>query len=181
MKKSYVIVPVILALLFGFYYANFNSKYEAALAAEQADKERKEKEAADAKKAAEVRAAAEAQAKLEASRKEERERTEKRRVEQEKVDRELFATNDRLSGEVATLTKEIEQMQSKLTQVRDTRQKTADQAFELAKQVELARIERRNAENDIQRNTQMIADRIGASSMVEMPFFAQPGGKEKGK
>lgn len=180
MKKSYVIVPIILCLLFGFYYVQFNTKYEADIKAKKEEKARKEKDAAIAKKDAEDRAAAEAKAKLETSRKEEREKAEKRRLDQEKVDNELFAANKKLEGEVATLTKEIQEMQARLTQVRNTRQKTADEAFDLAKEVEVARIERRNAENDIQRNTQMIADRIGASSMVEMPFFAQPG-KEKGK
>jgi len=72
------------------------------------------------------------------------------------------ATADEYAKKVSDLTIEL-----------DTLHKQKDaltrEAFELDKQVELADVERRNAEMEIQRYDAMIADRADQSAMAKMP------------
>lgn len=172
MNKNYVIWPVILVAAFIAYFIQFDKK-DTALQLEKVAREEAEKKAKDAEKERLKEIAA----------------IENKRVSDEKAQEEAkkiadkeakqFAKDEEVRQETATRRADIERMakekgllQAALAETRRARLKAESESFDAARSVELAKIERRVIEMDLQRVAGLIANKVDASSLVEIPVFA---------
>jgi len=170
MKKwLYVLFPTALLGIFLFYY--FASKAETE-AREKAHREQVAREVAEANQ---KKAIAEAKAREDAERRNVERAAEEAKAAKDKEDKynqemaRIKAETDRSNATAEEYSKKV----SELTIELDTLHKQKDQLtrddFDLAKKIELAEIARRNAEMEIQRYTEMIANRADQSLMAKMP------------
>lgn len=170
MKKwMYLIAPAI--MMAGFVVIYFShvektrikeEKHKADIVAKKAEEERKKKDAedkarADAKKRQDDRDAEE--------RRKEEEKIAKQRADDEKV---RVATAE-FTAKANAATKLVQEREAELDRLRKEKDRLNRETFDLAKQVELARIARRNAELEIQRMTEMVIQRTSNSSMTRLP------------
>jgi hypothetical protein len=172
MNRSYLIAPIILLAVFGFFY------WQYMQTAEQKEKDRiaavaREKAEADAKKKA-----AEDKARQDADkRQKEREDEEKRKADDKK--RKYEADIQKIRDDIAKYTaqanesaKQSAKLDQEIANLRASKEKANREAFDLHKQVERAQIDKRTAEFEIQRLTDMIAHRASESAMAKMPVVA---------
>lgn len=169
MNKFYIIVPVVLLGAFLVFY-------QGALKEMAQKEERKQQEIAVAKAADDARRAdIERKASEDAQRRQAEREAEDRAKEEKKIKeyqdamRQLKEEGDRYAAEADAFQKETNALELTLGERRTLKEKTNQETFELAKQVELAKISRRNAELEIQRMVDMVAQRLGASSLAQMP------------
>ncbi len=163
MNRFYLIVPVVLLALFGGVYWQHSSNAvsearmkaaataEAKLAEEtrKADAERKAREDADKRAAARLA--------------EEQKKEDDKRIKWEADNAQIAADAARYDAQAATFTKELTALEKQLAEIRATGQSLNRQNFELARDVELARIAKRNAELEIQRTTEILARTAAAT------------------
>jgi len=175
MKKwIYLIIPGVLLGLFLIFYFSHQKESEAReitrmeIAAKKIADEKKTKEDAE-KRARED--AAQKQAEREA---EEKKKDEERRAKVAAIDKELRDTTEAARAEGAKYQKEAAALQAELERLYREKDKLAREAFEFSKQVEAARVERRNAELESQRMIEMIVRRASDSSLVRMPTIPPP-------
>lgn len=175
MKKwLYFIVPVVcLGVFLFFYYAHVEEAKKRTLIRieEQAKKDREE---AAKKKALEDKARQDAdkrsaeRAKEEA--KKEADRIAKWKAQGDDIEAEMQKAKSAASEsqqKVAALEKELSSLRAKKEQ--------ANRDFlEAARQVELAKIARRNAEMEIQRITELISNKANESAMAKLPPMPAP-------
>ena len=174
MKKSYIIFPIILMAIFGYIYKNFT--------VENAIKEAEEEKARLAMVAAEEaqQAEAERRAKEDADRRTaEREATEaaklaEREAKWEAAGKEIADDTAKYKAEAAKFAQKAADLELTLLETRNQHQKLTTETFELMKQVELARIAKRNAELKEQRMIEMVAMRAKESAMAQMPSPLPP-------
>lgn len=169
----YIIAPLVLLLVFlftpGSGYFAAQKKIAAKVAALEAKQEEERAEADRKRKEIEAKAAEDArdrQAKRDA---EERARIEKREREYQDVIDKLNKDITEFSSEADKFAKEAADLDIELAKLRARKEQAAREAFELAKQVELAKINRRNAEIDIQRMVEMVAQRLSSSPLSAPP------------
>lgn len=79
--------------------------------------------------------------------------------------RKIQQTTDEYNAKAAAFSKQVSELEIQLNTLRTSKEKLNREAFEFAKQVEQARIEKRNAELEIQRMTDMIAKKAADSSL----------------
>lgn len=171
MKRIYVIVPIVLLVLFVVYYARFNSSHQLELVArEQAAAELRASEEAR-KLELEAEAAAEGRRKAGEKTRADAERKAKQREDQQRIDEEIRGDTERALADLQSTSEELDKSKARLTEVRAAREKLEKQTFELAAEVELMKIARRNAELQLQRATEMVAARAEASALVQTPLF----------
>lgn len=169
MNKFYIIVPVVLLGVFLFFY---NGALKEMATKEEAKKEEiaKVKAADDARRAEiEKKAAADAKKRQDERDAEDRAKEQKKIKEYEDAMRQLKDEADKYLAEADKNQKDANALELQLNDLRSLKEKTNREAFELAKQVELAKIARRNAELEIQRMVDMVATKVGASSFAAMP------------
>ena len=162
----YVIFPAAMLGIFLAFYFSAAKKAElkeqqhaAEIAKQKADETEKkriaeDKARADAEKRAGERAAEEA--------KKEADKIAKWQGDSKRIQDDTdksFADADKYQKEVARL--EIE-----LDTIRKAKDKASREAFDLLKQVERSKVDRRNAEIEIQRLTEMVARKASESSMT---------------
>jgi len=170
MNKFYVILPIFLLIAFGVYYTQIaQPEMRAQLVAQQ--KHQAEIQAAEDahRRDIELKAqedARKAQAERDAK---ERARQEKARLEKEEQDRKIREETAKFENEAARLSKEIASLDTEIAALRSKREQTNRESFDLAKQVELAKIDRRTAEMDLQRMYEMVAQKVVDSSLTRMP------------
>lgn len=179
MNRYYIIVPIILLAGFGFLYAQFHSEMKAKEAQRQAQIQAAKDE--DARK----RHEADEKARLDSERRE-RERQEeeakKAKDKKDKYEAEIQKIRDEIAhytGQVNDEGKQSAKLEQDLANLRATKEKENRESFDLNKQVERAQIDRRNAEFEIQRLTDMIVHRASESSMARMPAVAATAGDQK--
>lgn len=169
MNKYYFIVPAILLGVFVFFYRGaleeMNIKEQTHLAKLAADKAIEDARRSEVEK----RAQADAEAR-------QKQRDEEDRIKQEKKENDyldamakLKKEADGYKAEADKLAKESSESEIALLNGRILRDKTSREAFELSKQVELAKINRRNAELEIQRLIEMVGSKAAASTLAAMP------------
>jgi hypothetical protein len=166
MNRFYLIIPLVFLTLFGGVYwyhsqqsdADAQARAAAVAAAESAAKA--QQSAAEAKARAEV--ASRAAARVEAERK-----------KQELLHEQWSAETARIAAETegyqkqATLLRaELAGVEQQLSAVRHARIDAAAKGMELAREVELLRIAKRNAELEVQRTTEILVRRATQSSLV---------------
>jgi sRNA-binding protein len=176
MKKwMYVLAPGTMLAVFLFFY--FESKAETD-AREKAHQEEVAKEKADAdakKQLAEAKAREDAQRREAQREKEEKDsaqaKLDKYEANMHRIQTDTDASNARAEArakEVSELTIEIENLQKQKDDL-------SHQSFDDQKKIQLAEVARENAEFEIQRLVQMIADRADQSGMAKGPPEPAPG------
>lgn len=170
MSKFYVIFPTVLLIIFAVYYTQV-AKPEMA-AKEIAEQQRIAAQAAidDAnRKQIELKAQQDALRQQEERAQKDREKEEKLKRQQEDQDNQVRVETNRLLAESASLSKQIADLQKGIADLRNHREDLNREIFEDAAKVELAKIDRRNAELEIQRMYDIIAQKIDESFLVKAP------------
>jgi hypothetical protein len=172
MNKYYFIIPVVLLAGFIVVYRGAvhnmdvrQARMEAAAAAAKAADETHRKEI-------EAKAAADA-----LKRQQENEATEKAKLEQREkaygdAMAKLKSDTDGFNADGDRFAKEGAELELKLSEARQLREKTSQEIFEISKQVELAKISRRKSEIEIQRMVEMVGNR--ATTLAAMPPLTPP-------
>ena len=170
MKKwMYVIFPGIMLALFLIVYSSHVKE------AEQREKERQERVEAQRKaeeqkkQDAERIAAEDAKKRQEEREADERKKEEERAAKQAAIDKDVADRTAEYKGKADGFNKQANQLEIELDTLHKQKEQASRDDFETAKQVELARVAKRNAELQEQHLTQMIALRADASSMAQMP------------
>ncbi|HEY4301635.1 MAG TPA: hypothetical protein VGM73_12225 [Candidatus Didemnitutus sp.] len=169
MNKYYVIVPA--ALLIGFIFVYHGAvkdmdARDAHLKQVAADKAKAEE---DHRKELEKKAQEDA-AKQQAIRDEaDRKKAADEENTYNSAMTQLKTEADGYSSESDKLTKESNQLEIDITKARELRDKTTADAFDLTKQVEMEKINRRNAELEIQRLVEMVGKKAADSTLTAMP------------
>ena len=144
MKKwLYLVLPVVMAAIFTVFYIQHDKE---TVVREQTRAEKKAQEVA-AEKA--VKGAAEAKAKESAKiaqderDKENADRERTRKVQQDAVDKEIKDTTDRALAEADASARKAKQLDADLERLQRDKERVTREAFDLAKQVELAMVAKR--------------------------------------
>lgn len=172
MNRSYVIVPVILLAIFGFFY------WQYMQTAEEKAKQRQEliaREKADAdakKKAAELKARQDAEKRAAEREAEEKKKAADKRAKYEADIQKIRDDIAKYTSQANDSAKQVAKLEQELTNLRASKEKANREAFELNKAVERAQIDKRNAEFEIQRLTDMIAKKASDSTMAKSPVVA---------
>jgi hypothetical protein len=170
MKKwMFVIFPGILLVIFLFFYQQTASEVRAKekAAAEAADRAKAE----DAARRADIelkahqdadRRAAEAAA-------EEQQKEAEAKANRDKLLADIQSHTDANDAQIDRYSKDNAQLEMKIEQLHKQRDADSLSAFDLDKQVELARVDEHNAELEVQRMVDMIAKRAGESYLTRLP------------
>jgi hypothetical protein len=170
MNKFYVLLPAVLLITFGVYYTKVAKPEMAAQALAQEQRIAREKDEETRKKADIDRKAQEdARARQAEKDKKDRERQEKARLDKEEQDRKIHDETAKFENEAARFTKQIADLEIEITKLRSRRDQLNGEVLEVAKKVELTKIERRNAELDIQRMYDIVAQKVAASALAKAP------------
>jgi hypothetical protein len=167
----YLIFPGI--MLAGFLVLYFSHK-EQAEAKERAHVAQVAKEKADAeakKKVAEAKAREDAKKRQEERDAEEKKKADEKAARQAADDKKVHDAIVEYTAKGNAQAKLLAELEIKLDKLRKEKDQASREAFETAKQVELARVARRNAELEIQRMTEMISKRASESSMTRPPII----------
>jgi hypothetical protein len=166
MNRFYLIIPIVFLTLFGGVYwyhsqqsdADAHARAAAVAAAESAAKA--QQSAAEAKARAEV--AARAAARVEAERK----KQELLHAQWSTETARIAAETEGYQQQATILRAELAGVEQQLSAVRHARIDAASKGLELAREVELLRIAKRNAELEVQRTTEILVRRATQSSLV---------------
>jgi len=170
MKKwMYVLGPGTMLAVFLFFYFASKTETEARLAAEKARKEEVAKEAEQKKQVAE------AKAREDAERRNAERAADEAKIAKEKQDkydaemRRILEDTDKANAEAESYAKQVSELTIELDTLHKQKDTLTREGFDFAKRVEQAAVARRNAELEIQRMVQMIANRADQSSMAKPP------------
>ena len=161
--KLYFIVPLLLLVAFGGAYVT-HTKNAASNAAAAAAEEAKAIEAAKEKKAE-----AERQAKADADKRsaerlaEEKRKEDEKRAKWEAAGKQIDEDTAAYRSQAEKNAGRIKDLEAKLAAVLAEKEKASQAAFDLAKEVEAARIRKRNAELEIQRLVEAVARKNGTT------------------
>jgi hypothetical protein len=92
-----------------------------------------------------------------------------RKAQQDAVDKEIKDKTDASLAEIEAATNRVKQLSSDIERMILDRERITREAFDLAKQVEIAMVAKRNAEMEEQRLTEMIARRATNSALTALP------------
>jgi|UniRef100_UPI00404A89D4 hypothetical protein len=170
MKKwFYFIVPAAMLLVFSFFYLAH------AKDAEIQEQQRKEQIVLEKNKEADRKAAIEEQARLDATKHAAQRETAaalkeaERLAKWEEEGREIQQTTDQYKREADQNAKKASALELELDTLHKLKEQTNSEVLALAKQVEQERINKRNAELEIQRKTENVVRRAESSAMTQMP------------
>ena len=170
MTKFYVILPAVCLIVFGVYYTKVAKPEMAATEAAKQKVIADERAAEDARRREiEAKAQEDARKAQEARELKDKEKQEKAQREKDEQDKKIQDETAKFENESAALTKQIAGLESQIADLRNKREATNREALELAKNVELTKIERRNAELEIQRMYDMVAQKVADSSLTKAP------------
>ena len=170
MKKwMYLIFPGVLLAGFLVIYFSHKEKAEAKERAHVAEVAKKKAEDDEKKKVAEAKAREDAKKRQDERDAEEKKKEQEKAAKQAADDKKVKDQTAEYTAKVDTLTKQVGQLEIELDRLRKEKDKTSRETFDLAKQVELTRIARRNAELEIQRMTEMVTRRASESSLTRPP------------
>ena len=159
MNRFYLIVPIVLLGLFGGIYWQ-HSRTAATEAAAKATETERIKAEELAKKAEAERAAREEAARRAAAREaEEKAKEDEKRARWAAEGKRIEEETAAFAARVAELAEQTKRAETELTEVRAAKDALDRENFEIAREVELARIAKRNAELEIQRAVEVVAGR----------------------
>jgi hypothetical protein len=164
MNKLYVIVPGTLLAVFLGFERDFQRKrseaekirvasVEAVKAEEETNRLNRQRLAAD-----------EARQRIEQREQQERERAEKKRRDDEAVTASLKEDGDIQTAQAEKLAQDLATLAAQITALRAQKEVADREGFELARAVALQRVDRRNAEIEVQRTTAMVAARLNETA-----------------
>lgn len=163
MNKLYFIIPVLLLAAFSGVYV-MHSKDAAAKAALVSAEAAKKTEAEKAKKAEAERQAREDAEKRTAERlAEEKRREDEKRAKWEAAGKQIADDTASYRTQAEKNAAEAKALEAKLAALRAEKDKAGQTAFDVAKDVEAARIRKRNAELEIQRLVEAVARKAGTT------------------
>jgi DNA repair exonuclease SbcCD ATPase subunit len=169
MKKAYYIAPVLLLAAFVGLYWHHMGQMEIKAEAKRVEQARIKAEADAKKQEAELRAKEDADKRIAereaAERKKEVEKEAKRLADIEKIKSET----DRYNSLLAESTKQAQSLEKQLKDARALKEKLSRDEFDVEKKVELAMIEKRNAELQVQRMAEIVALRTNKSTLTQLP------------
>jgi len=169
MKRSYYIVPVILLALFGGLYWQHMGEMNQKIADLKA-KELRIKAEEDAKKSEAERKAREDADKRIAQREAEEKKKEDDKEAKKKADIDkIIADTKKFNAQLADFTKQAAALDKELVAVRAEKEKLGRDSFDMSKKVELAMVDKRTAEFQVQRMADMVAKRASDSTMAKLP------------
>lgn len=169
MNKFYVISPIILCAIFGFFYYGFTQDQVVKLEIKEKETAAKIAEEKQKKDEAEAKARADAD---ERTRKREEEIAKKeadRRAKWDAQGQDIAESTQKYNSQADASAKQVAELEMQIAELRRKKETAGREAFELQKQVELARIAKRNAELEIQRLHAMVAKRATESSVAQPP------------
>jgi chromosome segregation ATPase len=169
MNKFYLIVPVVLLAGFIVIWNGAQKEMEAKEIRKKEQAALAEAEKAAQKKKLDQQAEEDARKRQAEREKADREREEKKRKDYEDAMNTLRREIDMHTTEAAKLEKESLALEKQLSDLRTQKEKLNREAFELTRKVELAKIDRRNAEIEIQRTYEMVAKKFSDSNWANPP------------
>lgn len=180
MKKwMYLIFPGAMLAIFVVFYSSHAKELHAKEVRLAAEAKAKRDEADNKKKIAEAKAREDAAKRQKERDAEEKQKADEKAAKQAADDKKVKDDTAKYVAQGDAAGKQVAAYEVELDRVRKEKDKTSKEAFEIAKQVELTRIARRNAELEIQRMNEMIIKRASDSSLVRPPviYTAPPPAK----
>jgi len=170
MNRFYIIVPVVLLCLFSVAYWQ-HSKEAAEQEAQRVAMEKAAKDEEARKKEADIKRAQEDNKRREEQRKkEDAEKEAKRKEEYNKAMQKITDEKNNYAAKAADAKRQADKLQKEIDDLRAAKEKLNREVLDMSKKVELARIDKRNAELEIQRFTEMLAKRAADSMMAKPPM-----------
>ena len=169
----YLVIPaaMMIAFLFtpsaGYFASQKQIAEKARLRQVEAAKQKAEEDAR--RKLLDAQAEEDAKKRQAQREAEENAKREKREKEYQDGINKLLDDIATFQGEADKLAKESADLDARLNKLRNNKETLTRDSFELAKQVELAKIGRRTAEMEIQRMVDMVGQRLSASTLAQPP------------
>jgi hypothetical protein len=181
MKKlllTYVVTPGIMFGIFLFFYNGAVKEMDAKAAQQLVDKKAKEDAEAARKKVIEEKALADAEKRQKDRDAEDAAKAAKKEADYANVMTKLASDTTDENAQADKLAKEVGNLEISISQARSNKEKLNRETFDLAKEVELAKVNRRNAEIEIQRMVEITGKKVADSSVAILPPPSmQPTGK----
>jgi chromosome segregation ATPase len=170
MNKFYVIFPAFLLIVFCVYYTQIAKPEMAEKARIEERKAEDQQQAEEAhRKEIEEKAQADALAQQKARELKDREKQERLQREKEEQDSRTKEDTEKYESQAASLTMQIADMEKEINNLRAQREELSRAVFAAAAKVEMAKIDRNNAELDIQRMYEMVAQKVDDSFLTKLP------------
>lgn len=175
MKKwMYLIFPSVMLAGFLVFYISHKKAAEEKEARHIAQVAKEKSAAEEKKKAAEAKAREDARKRSEERDAEDKKKEEEKAAKQAADDKKVRDATAEYTAKGEAAAKKVAALEAELDRLRKEKDKTSRESFDFAKQVELSRIARRNAELEIQRMTEMVVKRASDSSMTRPPVIPPP-------
>jgi hypothetical protein len=181
MKKlllTYVVTPGIMFGIFLFFYNGAVKEMHAKEERQRIEKAEKDKVEADRKAVIEQKALADAEKRQKDREAEDAKKAAEKEAAYAKVMTQLASDTTDENAQADKLAKEVGGLEISISQARSNKEKLNRETFDLAKEVELAKVNRRNAEIEIQRMVEIAGKKVADSSVAVLPPpNMQPTGK----
>lgn len=175
MKKwMYVISVGSMLAVFLFFYTTHLKEAEIKEKARLEKKAREDAEAEAAKKTREDQARKDAADRAAKREQEEKEKEAKKLADWQKANKEIQDSIDQHNAKADEYSKLISRLDIELSTLRANKEKLNRENFDVARDVEAARIEKHTSELEIQRITDLIAKRAADSSLTRAPEVPKP-------
>ena len=169
MNKAYLIAPLILLAAFGFFYTTALKEMRLKEKQKAESVARLKAEEDNRKRIVEEKATADAQKRQAQREAEDKAKEEKKQKEYNDALTKLKDEANDYATQADKFTKEAADLDSQITAARVNREKLNRDTLELTKQVELAKISRRNAELELQRMVEMVARKLSENAIAVPP------------
>jgi hypothetical protein len=177
MKKTlitYLIIPGVMLGVFIFFYVGAVKEMEEKHQRQQMEKKAKDEQEKVRKAEIEKRAIEDADKRQKQRDAEEAAKLAKKEADYQGVMTQLRNETADLNGQSEKLAKEVGSLEINIAQSRTAKEKLSRETFELAKDVELAKIHRRSAEIEILRTEEMAIKKMEASPVATIPLPPLP-------
>jgi hypothetical protein len=175
MKKwIYLALPLALTAGFVVVYLSHKDKAEQKERAHLAQVATEKAAADEKKRAAETKAREDARKRQEERDAEDRKKAEEKAARQAADDKKVQDSIAEYTAKGNAAAKQVASLEIELDRLRKEKDALSRASFDTAKQVELARVARRNAELEIQRMTAMVAQKATESAMTKPPVIPAP-------
>lgn len=169
MNKAYLIAPLILLVAFGFIYSSAVKEMDAKAERQKMEKAAKDKVEADRKAEVERKATLDAQKRQAQREADDKAKEEKKLKEYNDALTKLKDEANDYAAQADKFTKEAADLDAQIAAARTNREKLNRDNLDLSKQVELAKISRRNAELELQRMVEMVAKKLSDNAIATPP------------
>lgn len=170
MKKwMYLVFPGAMLGIFLIFFLTHSKEIEEREKVRLEAVNKKIADDAAKKKSDEDRARADAEKRAAERAAEEAKKEADKAAKQAAIDREIKDATDKANAEAAASQKTIDGLEAELDRLHKQKDQLSRDGFEIAKQVEAAKIARRNAEIEIQRTVDMVARKAQESYLTRMP------------